>query len=991
MRFGEQGVGRRAGAARSWRAALAAAGLALVALLLLSEGLPAGGATPTAVVAAVGPATAPAPPPAARPLKRSERRWVESTLRRMTLRDKAAQMIMVRAFGRPRNPGSPEHRELLTEVRELGVGGVVVFRSELESIPRLLNELQAAARVPLLVAADMERGLSFRVDVGTVPLPWAMAVGATRSEQAARFTGEVTAREGRALGIHWALAPVVDVNNNPANPIINIRSYGEDPELVARMANAFIDGARRGGLLTTAKHFPGHGDTAVDSHLEMPVVTGDRTRLDAVELLPFRRAVERGVDSVMLGHIAVPAIDASGAPATLSPLLAGEMLRREMGFEGLIVTDAMEMAGVRPAWTGEASVRAVAAGADLLLLPADTEVAIQALVRAVGEGQLSEARLDESIRRVLTVKARLGLARERLVDRDAVLRQMRRPEDLARAAEIARDSITVVRNHGGVLPLAAEKPLKLLHLVLSSDAANRAIRGLPEAELAARKIEFTSRRLGPEVSEETADQLVATAAEFSHVMISAFVRVTSSKGTADMAPSHARLVRRLHEAGVPVVVVSFGSPYLLVQFADVPVYLCAYGSAESSQRAAVAALFGETNVGGKLPVTLPGLYPYGHGLEIPRRAMTLEPAPPEAAGFLPGGLAAVDRVVERFIERGAFPGAVVAVGHRGKLARLAAYGRLSYEPDAPPAAADTIYDLASLTKVIATTTMAMILVDEGVLDLDKPVQDFLPRFVGEGKERVTVRHLLTHSSGVDWWAPLFEELRGPAAYLERIQAMPLVYQPGEKMLYSDLGLILLGEILERVAGEPLDEFARRRIFAPLGMDDTLFRPPPALLPRIAPTELDPRRGGMVRGFVHDENAYALGGVAPHAGLFGTAPDLARFAQMLVNGGVFEHRRIVSRATVEAFTRRTHPEFGPDSSRALGWDTKSPEKSSAGGLFSDRSFGHTGFTGTSMWIDPERELFVILLTNRVHPTRDNQLIRQARPAVADAVVRALAGS
>ncbi|HEX7180470.1 MAG TPA: serine hydrolase, partial [Thermoanaerobaculia bacterium] len=302
-----------------------------------------------------------------------------------------------------------------------------------------------------------------------------------------------------------------------------------------------------------------------------------------------------------------------------------------------------------------------------------------------------------------------------------------------------------------------------------------------------------------------------------------------------------------------------------------------------------------------------------------------------------------------------------------------------------PVTAGTLYDLASLTKVVATTTMAMILVDEGKLDLDRPVRDFLPGFQGPGKEAVTVRHLLTHSSGLAAVAPLFQEIRGRAAYLERIQAMDLVYPAGSRSTYSDLGIILLGEILERVAGQPLEAFVRERVLDPLGMRDTRFRPPARLRPRIAPTEHDTWRGRLVHGEVHDENAFALGGVAPHAGLFGTAPDLARFAQMLLNGGVLHGRRIVSRETVERFTRRAGI---PGSDRALGWDTRSAEGSSAGTLFSLRSFGHTGFTGTSIWIDPERRLYVILLTNRVHPTRENVLIREVRPAVADAVVRAL---
>jgi beta-N-acetylhexosaminidase len=363
-------------------------------------------------------------------------------------------------------------------------------------------------------------------------------------------------------------------------------------------------------------------------------------------------------------------------------------------------------------------------------------------------------------------------------------------------------------------------------------------------------------------------------------------------------------------------------------------------------------------------------------------------SPPNTPYRTHAQFAAVDALLEDFRARGAFPGGVLAVGHQGALVQLHAFGRLTYDADAPAVTAHTLYDLASLTKVVATTTMAMILVDEGRLDLDRPVYDFLPEFQGPGKEAVTIRHLLSHSSGLEATALLYKEVRGKAAFVERIQAMDLVYPPGSKSIYSDLGIILLGKILEQVAGQPLDTFVRERVFEPLGMRDTMFNPPAELRPRIAPTELDPWRGRVVQGEVHDENAFAMGGVAPHAGLFSTAGDLARFAQMLLNGGVLDGRRIVSRETMGRFTHRAGI---PSSDRALGWDMKSAEGSSAGTLFSPRSFGHTGFTGTSIWIDPERQLFVILLTNRVHPTRENQLIREARPAVADAVVRALADS
>ena len=821
---------------------LAAAGL--LAATATASLYPAPSGSPPAKAPAVA-AKQPAVPRAASPGP-----WARKTLARMTLADKVGQMIGVRAFGLFRNRRAADQRALLDQVRRLRVGCVVVFESEVESLPPLLNELQDAAPVPLLVAADMERGMAFRVRRGVVPIPYAMAIGATGSEEAAHFTGVVAAREGRALGIHWAFAPVVDVNNNPGNPVINIRSYGEDPQLVGRLIAAFVRGAREGGLLTTAKHFPGHGDTALDSHMQLVTVTADRPRLDAVELLPFRSAVAAGVDAVMTGHIAVPALDATNTPATLSAPMSTDLLRTELGFSGLVVTDAMEMSGVRAAWTGEAAIRAVRAGADFILLPPDPHVAIQALIRAVREGQITEARIDASVLRILEAKERLGLPRRRTVDPGRLSESVARPEDVAQAMDIARRSITVLKNEGGALPLRAEEPLKILHLVMSSDLRNEFIQGWPEDEMASRRVSAHTLALGPEVSAETEAQVVEMASRYTHVVASAFVRVGAYRGNVDMAKSHARLLKALAAAGRPVILISFGSPYLLRQVPEVPVYVCAYGAPESSQRAAIGALFGEYPVVGKLPVTIPGFFDHGHGLDIPRREMTLRRARPEEAGFRAEVVPEMDAVLEGAIARRAFPGAVAAVGRDGALIHLKPYGRLTYDADAASVDERTIYDLASLTKVIVTTTMAMILVDEGKLDLDKPVSAFLPAFKGGLKDRVTVRQLLTHSSGADWWAPLYKELKGKDAYLQRIQGMELAYEPGTKSLYSDLGLILLGDILERVAGQDLQTFAQERIFAPLGMKDTGYRPASELLPRIAPTEMDSWRGRVPVSYTH---------------------------------------------------------------------------------------------------------------------------------------------
>ncbi len=907
-------------------------------------------------------------------LSPAQERWVNSTLASLSLEQKAAQMMMIEAAAIPRNAQSQDALALEKTVRDQGVGGLVLMRSEAETIPRLLNELQSEAPIPLLVAMDMERSLAFRVRRGSVDLPFAMAVGATGSEDAARFLGEVTAREARALGIHWAFGPVVDVNNNPDNPVINIRSFGEDPELVGRLGVAFIQGAKSGHLLTSAKHFPGHGDTAVDSHLDLPIIDVDRERLERVEWPPFRAAIAAGVDSVMVGHVAVPALDPSGRPATLSAALNRDILRDEMAFEGLIITDAMDMKGADGPWAGKATVDAVLAGADVILMPRDLEVAIASLVLAVQEGVLDEQRIDASVRRILEAKARLDLDIDPLVDPEAGLHEVGRPEDTVRAEKIAEASITVIRNDTNILPLRAEAPLRVLNLVLVDDL------GFPETQFEIRKIENKSITLGEEITQESADEILEGIEDFTHILVS------TSNRRETISPSLRQLLDRLAATDIPMITASFGSPYALAQLPETPASLCTYGTSGPSRRAAVAALLGEIDIRGKLPVSLSEELPAGYGLEIPRHEMTLRTALPEDVGFRPGGMDEVDQVIAEFVKQEAFPGGVLAVGHRGALVHLHPFGRFSYDEGAPVVKSDTIYDLASLTKVLSTTTMAMILVDEERLNLDAKVQDFMPLFQGPNKENVTIRHLLTHSSGIEEWAPLFEELQGQEAYIERIQAMELVYKPGSEYRYSDLGMILLGEILSRVAGRPLHEFVSERVFEPLAMTDTLYRPGEDLLPRIAPTEVDPKLDRVIHGEVHDENTRALGGIAPHAGLFGTAGDLARFTQMILNGGVFEHHRIISSETVEMFTKIDGGV--PDSDRALGWDTKSPENSSAGQFFSPNSYGHTGFTGTSIWIDPERELFIVLLTNRVHPTRENNLHRKARPAVADAVVKGL---
>lgn len=982
-----------------------AAGALFVVILAVASGLvPQGDLEPTvqAVAQRSGPElAAPLDPRRTPPNEVTE--WVERTLAGMSLEQQVGQVLMVRAFGEYYPSDSETRRELVGLVRELGLAGIILFRSQAYEAAALVEDLQEEAarsgRLPLLVAADFEWGADFRIE-GAVSYPTTMAVGATGDPAAAEWMGRATARDARALGIHWIFAPVADVNVNPLNPVINVRAFGEVPGDVGAMVAAFVRGAQEGGVLATAKHFPGHGDTAVDSHIALPVLEHDRPRLDAVELAPFRDAIEAGVASVMTAHLAVPALtDDPSLPATLSQAVLTDLLRSEMGFRGLVVTDAMEMGGItRRWWSGEAAIEALAAGADMVLLPPNPRAAHAAIVRAVRRGDLPATRLAEAAGRVLEAKARLGLtgplSRQPLADLPA---RFALAADIEPAQRIADRAVTLLHDPEPVLPLDPRRYHDVV-VVGVSDSGSAAPTGALVTELRRSLQNVRSYSIDGRTDGEEVASIVAAAASANVVILGVRVAVRTAAGTIALPERQARYARLLSDLDVPTIVVALGSPYAAAGFPGAEVLLATYGASEPLQRAAARAIAGEIAIGGRLPVSVPDRFPVGYGVS---RAALETALAVERGGDETGepavDLAAARAALEQAVAARAFPGAVYAVGWRNRLVGSGALGSLSYEESAAPMREDALFDIASMTKVVATTTVAMMAVERGDLRLDYPVQALVPEFGGAGKEQVTVRHLLTHTSGLPAYVEFFRDFQpaqagagAAAAILERIYATSLEAPAGTRYSYSDLGIILLGELLDRALGEPYEAFARREIFAPLGMSETAWNPDPELRERIPPTELDDWRGRLVRGEVHDENAWVMGGIAPHAGLFSTVSDLSVFAQTMLNHGYYDGRRVLARATVASWRRRQ--ELVAGSSRALGWDTAFP--SDRWGMFSQEAYGHTGFTGTSIWIDPGRDLFVILLTNRVHPTRENLGHVQARidfhTAVVSAVDRARAG-
>ena len=553
----------------------------------------------------------------------------------MSLHDEIAQLIFVAFHGTAPNSHTREYRRFMGHIQNTRVGGLilvnwtngrVIQKAEPYAVGAFLNRMQRLARTPLMVSGDFERGVSMRV-AGTTVFPHAMAFGATGNPAYSKYEGEVTAREARALGVHWIYYPVADVNNNPDNPIINIRSFGENPEAVAAQVKAFIEGAhsdKKDFALATAKHFPGHGDTSVDSHMNMPTITVDRERLDRVELVPFKAAIEAGVDSIMTAHIAVPGLTEPGIPSTLAPEVLTGLLKNDLGFKGIVVTDALEMAGIVKTFsTGDAAVRALEAGADVLLMPTDPDAVIKAVTAAVASGRLTRQRIQESVVKILAAKERLGLDRKRFVDLEAIGDVVDSPESNEKAQEIADHAVTLVRNTGGLIPLAA--PDKACYIMMAESRVSS------EGQLFGQEVHRIAPRAqlvtwDPSTSREQVDESLAPLATCESYAVAAFTSVGAYRGTVGMLGGELpRGLEALIATGKPVALIALGNPYVLRNFSTVAAYLATYSNVAPSELAAARALLGEVDITGHLPVTIPGLAAYGEGIQV--KATRPQPAP----------------------------------------------------------------------------------------------------------------------------------------------------------------------------------------------------------------------------------------------------------------------------------------------------------------------------------------------------------------------------
>lgn len=914
------------------------------------------------------------------PLPADARRWIDRTIAEMPLRAQVGQMVMIWVLGDYTSSSDSSFALAVNRIRQDHIGGVIMSLGSPIEVAEKVNALQRQSTLPLLIGMDVEPGLG-RLEGGVFSpgaltagsatvLPTAMAMGATRKLEHAREAGRITGEESRAIGIHLAFAPTADVNNNPSNPVINVRSFGEDPLLVAAMTSAFVEGVQQAGVAATIKHFPGHGDTDTDSHLALPVIRATRDRLDAMELVPFRAAIDAGVQAVMSAHIALPAVTRDSTPATLAPSVMTGLLRDTLGFKGLVVTDAMDMRGVGAGYgLGESAVLAVKAGADILLMPPDVPAAINAVVAAVERGEIPASRIEASVRRLLEMKLRTGAIQRPITPLDSLRDVVGQRAHRERAQVIAEDAITLLRDTDRQLPLATSQPTLVLTYVPELD--NQAGRVFT-AEMRSALLTSRAVRITPATPRQRLDSLLRHGNE--RVVVATFVRTIEGEGRFAVAEHVARWIDSVATTR-PVSVVAFSSPYVLREFPRVSGYVAAYGRGDAVERAAARAVTGRVPFRGVTPTSLPGYFAASQPYTRPV---------PRWTGSVTDSVRAV---MLRALRDSVFPGGIAIVGTRTDILAEVAVGRIDWAAEAPAPNAQTVWDLASLTKVVGMTTAMMQLVEKKRIDLDAPVQRYLPEWTGQWKERVTVRHLMTHSSGLRAWRPFFQETETVEAARKLLLETPLDTLPGVKYVYSDLGAILAGMVIERVTGQSLDVYLAANVFGPLRMTDTRYRPPAEWMERVAPTEQDPWRGRLLRGEVHDENAYRFGQVSAHAGLFSTGADLARFAQAMLNGGELAGARIVQPRTLADFTRVQNAAL---SHRTLGWEAPNGTNS-AGTVMRAPAFGHTGFTGTSIWIDPANDLFIVILTNRVNPTRNNSRIGPVRTTIADITTRAAAAA
>jgi beta-glucosidase-like glycosyl hydrolase/CubicO group peptidase (beta-lactamase class C family) len=941
----------------------------------------------------------------------AKERWIDSVMSTMTLEEKLGQCFMVEVYSKE---GYWHRDKIAGLIEDYHIGGLIFMQGHPTRQANWANYLQSKATIPLLVAMDAEWGVSMRLD-SSIVYPKQMTLGAISDYDLITAFGERAGYELRLVGANVSFAPVVDVNINPNNPVIDYRSFGEDKFNVALKGIACAQGLARSGVMACAKHFPGHGDTDKDSHKTLPVLNHTADRLHNIELYPFKAMINSKVPAIMAAHLNVPALDnTEGLPSSLSKKILTDLLRDSLGYEGLVFSDALNMKGVADYFKpGDLELKAFEAGNDILLFSQDVPTAITTIKAALNAGKLDPELLDEKVKRTLGAKYDLKLQDGVQVSVDSIWAELESIEAKKLRQQLYDAAMTFAANKKEMLPFKDLTGKRLASVSFGAGGDN------VFQELINYYTRVDPYYLGTWPSKVELDSLTARLDSSGvNTLIVSFHNMSRSAGKKyNIAPQAVAFVDSMSKR-MNVVSVLFGSPYSLKFFNGQDYVVCAYEENSYTLRSAAHALFGGIKVSGKLPVSASASFPAGCGT-VSNEVLRLQYGDPEEVGVNGDILKGIDNIAWQVVSDQVAPGCQILVAKGNMVIYNKAFGYHTYDNVNPVKKTD-LYDLASVTKVAASTISVMKLQDEGKIDVNKTVDSYMkdlsPYSTLKG---VTIKKMMMHEAGLPGWIPFFkftidsnkydmyycdDTLGGfcvPVAeglYLRtdytdsmwnRIENVYL--SPKPKYTYSDLGFYIIADLVHSITGKPIDTFAQESFFGPIGMQRTVYRPLEHYgLDEITPTENDKVfRQRLVHGYVHDPGAAMLGGVSGHAGLFSCATDLAHWAQMLLNSGEYGGMHFIDSTTIRKFTDRN----SLISRRGIGWDKPAVNKNNSNPCADEASpatFGHTGFTGTAVWMDPRYDLTFIFLSNRVYPDATNWKIvnKNIRPRIQQIIYQAV---
>ena len=923
-----------------------------------------------------------------------QKSWVDSTYNSLSLKEKIGQLYMVQVFS---NQDLATKKTILNQITTHHIGGIIYSNGGPVRQAQLNNELQAASKIPLLVGMDAEWGLSMRLD-STYAFPWNMTLGAIKNLDLIRQTGKYIGEHCKRIGVHFNFAPVVDINTNPKNPIIGNRSFGEDKEEVTNRAMAFMQGMQSTGVLANAKHFPGHGDTASDSHKTLPTINFSAQRIDSLELYPYKKLFSKGLSSVMVAHLNVPNLDSRpDYPSSLSYPIVTELLKEKLGFKGLIFTDALSMKGASNfSDPGEIDLQAFLAGNDVMLMSNEVSQGVEALQTAVESGLISEDRLAHSVKKILSAKYKAGLHQFEPIKTTNLVADLNRQKDDVLYQQLMENAITLVQNNNQILPLKNLELHKIAYVTMGNADATPFIKTLNKYS-----------KVDP-VSADNLDELISDLSQYNTVIVG--LHTSNANPWKSYQFTDKELVWLYEIARTNTVILNvFSKPYALNDLKSIANFesiLMAYQNSPIAQQTAAQIIFGALPAKGKLPVSCGSNFKAGDGI-ITKAIDRLTFGLPESVGIDSRRLHKIDSIASYAISEKMTPGIQLLVARKGKVIYENYFGHHTYK-NINKVKFDDLYDVASLTKILATLPLLMELVDAGVIRLKSTLGELLPAYQHTNKESITVQEMLSHFAQLKPWIPFYISTldsitqKPNAKFYRKSKSNKFSIKVNERMYlrtdfrdsiqnriidsdlleekkyrYSDLPYYILKSILENHYDQPLDALVQQHFYKSIGANFSTFKPLEKFNKnQLVPTEKDDYfRYGTVQGYAHDMGAAMQGGFGGHAGLFSNANDVAKLMQMFLQEGVYGGKQYFSSNTFEVFN--TCHYCDQENRRGIGFDK--PQLEDEGptcGCLSATSFGHSGFTGAYAWADPEEEIVYVFLANRTYPDSDsNRLLKE----------------